>query len=575
MLESASRTDIASALEGLLLNEPGQFAPALAAALKLAKGTINPILYGDARFIRSDETKPRWYLASQSDLAPSIATTTSVMDSGTVSGSPRTAATPQPGASTNVTDEDDPAGTEITPEMLARFIKTDPAPRRPWTPPAASDENPHGLYDWQRDALERWRDHHFRGIIDAVTGSGKTRLAVAAIDEHARDGGRTVVLVPTIVLLHQWVDVLRQSLPTLSIGRVGDGFDDPLERFDVIVAVIASARTRAFLLKGASGLLVVDECHRSASEKNQDALDDRFTKRLGLSATHERMDGAHETVLLPYFEKVVFTIGYRRAIDDGVITNVRAAFVGVDFTLEERELYQKYILELRSLKRTLVREFGCPSGPFSMFLDTVIRLASGGGGMKAGIAANRWLSKWREKRELLAETVAKQTAVASLIPAMRDADRTLLFTQSIASANAIDDLLIEHGVAARPHHSDLSSDERDDILTAFAKGEISVLSSVQTLEEGVDVPDADLAVIIASSKQRRQMIQRMGRVMRRKNDGRDARFIILFVKDTEEDPRRGAQEAFVDELLDVARESNVFELEDAEALRTFLDPGRR
>jgi len=527
-------------------------------------------LYNDPRFIRSDETKPRWFLATQAGLVDAVATTKSVMQSGQrIEGT--TATKPVLADTDDDTDEYD----ELTPEMLARFVKSDPAPRRAWDPPVATSANPHALYDWQRDALERWRDRGCRGIIDAVTGSGKTRLAVAAIDEHARSGGKTVVLVPTIVLLHQWVEVLTAALPNLTIGRVGDGHDERLEHCDVIVSVIASARNRAFLLKGAEGLLVVDECQRSASEKSQDALDDRFNKRLGLSATHERMDGAHETVLLPYFERVAFTIGYDRAIADGVITNVRAAFVGVDFTEEERQQYQNYILELRALRRKLIREFGCPKGPFSAFLDAVVRLSSGGGGMKASITANRWLSKWREKRELLAETVAKQQAVLALIDAIDDADRTLLFTQSIASANGIADQLTQNGVPTRPHHSDLSSDERDLIMEQFAHGQLRVLSSVQTLEEGVDVPDADLAIIVASSKQRRQMIQRMGRVMRRKDDARDARFIILFVKDTEEDPQRGAQELFVDELLEVARESNIFGLDQTSELRRFLDPHRR
>ncbi len=565
---------IADAIEEVLTAEPGQFATALAETLRVAKGAINPVLYNDPRFIRSDETKPRWYLATQSHLADSIATSKSVMNSGSGGERPDRggAATTSPDlVGEGELDDYD----ELTPEMLARFVKTDPAPRRNWTPPTLSASNPHALYEWQRDALERWRDRGCRGIIDAVTGSGKTRLAVAAIDDHARGGGKTVVLVPTIVLLHQWVDVLTQSLPTLSIGRVGDGYDDLLQHCDVLVSVIASARTRAFLLKGAEGLLVVDECHRTASDKNQDALDDRFTKRLGLSATHERMDGAHETVLLPYFERVVFSIGYGRAISDGVITNVRAAFVGVEFIEEERQLYQKYLLELRTLRRKLIREFGCPKGPFSAFLDAVVRLTNGSGGMKGSIAANKWLSKWREKRELLAETVAKQHAVQQLVGAIGDADRTLLFTQSIKSANVIASDLTEAGIPTSPHHSELSTDEREQIMADFDRGALRVLSSVQTLEEGVDVPDADLAIIVASSKQRRQMIQRMGRVMRRKHDGRDARFIILFVKDTEEDPRRGAQELFVEELLDVARESNIFELDETERLRTFLDPDRR
>ena len=72
------------------------------------------------------------------------------------------------------------------------------------------------------------------------------------------------------------------------------------------------------------------------------------------------------------------------------------------------------------------------------------------------------------------------------------------------------------------------------------------------LDEGVDVPAADLAVILAASRSRRQMIQRMGRVLRRKPDGRAARFIIVYARGTVEDPALGAHEGFLDEITPVA-----------------------
>jgi superfamily II DNA or RNA helicase len=190
------------------------------------------------------------------------------------------------------------------------------------------------------------------------------------------------------------------------------------------------------------------------------------------------------------------------------------------------------------------------------------------------MVANRWLTLWREKRELLAETPAKMNAVTGFAGSLADADRALLFTQSILSANELALKVTEAGVSTQAHHSNLSSEERHEIMKAFAQGTTKVLASVQTLEEGVDVPDADLAVIVASSKQRRQMIQRMGRVMRRKHDGRDARFLILFVKGTDEDPRKGAHELFVEELLEVARESAIFEAGQRDEVRSFLDPQR-
>ena len=316
--ENLDRDEIVRRMLEILTNEPGQDATRLGAQLGLHKSVVNPILYNDSLFTRSGDAKPQWYLAEHADQIAVL-----VPVPATVGGE-----------SVAVKEEhaDPYAEDKIDLEALARFRKVATVPRVPYIAPSPDKENPLGLYEWQREALESWHLYRDRGIIDAVTGAGKTLLAIAAILEQVHGGGKTVVVVPTIALLHQWADVLSVSIPEARLGLVGDGHDDLLEHHDILVAVIASARNRAFKLAGASGLLVVDECHRSASEKNQEALDDQFEKRLGLSATHERMDNAHETVLLPYFRRVAYTLNYRRAIDDGVITNVRVAFVGVYFS---------------------------------------------------------------------------------------------------------------------------------------------------------------------------------------------------------------------------------------------------
>ncbi len=578
-------------LTAILAKEPGLYAKELAKRLNLSKSEINPVLYGSGHFLRRGDIKPRWYLAADAPPiveAPKPAPVTAVAPTEAKPTRPKTPKKKKDEESGEPTEEElailaarvaEIFGSDapnIDPAVIARFVKTNPPPRVTTNPVVEGPHNPHGLYAWQLEALDQWKLRESCGIVDAVTGAGKTRLAVAAISEHLAEGGVSVVLVPTVVLLHQWHEVLSASLPAgTKIGLLGDGHRGDRRPFDVLVAVIASARTRKLNLAERAGLLVVDECHRSASEKNREALDERFTKRLGLSATHERLDNLHEEVLLPYFRRVVFRLDYERAIADGVITNVRTAFVGVDFSEEEKQEYVRLQQALSSLRRMLINEFGCRPAPFSAFLDDVLRLTGAGSSMKSGIVANKWLSKWRRKKELLAETPAKQEAVGKLGDAINDADRTLIFTQSIKSANRLHELLGEQNIPVGVHHSDIDSVQRETILEDFAAGRHRVLTSVQTLEEGVDVPDADLAVIVASSKQRRQMIQRMGRVMRRKPDGRDARFIILYVNFTDEDPRLGAHELFVEELLAVARESNIFTMQgDEEALRTFLDPQR-
>jgi RNA polymerase primary sigma factor len=453
------------------------------------------------------------------------------------------------------------------------LVKRATSPRAPAQIVEPTADNPFALYTWQRAALDAWRTNGHRGIIDAVTGAGKTRLAIAAIAEHTDLGGKVVVVVPTISLIHQWYEAIEALLPDLTIGLVGGGYDDSLDDVDVLISTVASARNRRFTLNpGEVGLLVADECHRMASTVNRQALDARFTKRLGLSATHERMDDLHTEVLLPYFAGVTYSLGYREAIDDGVIANVRVAFVGVEFTPEEAESYREMTERLSSLRRKLVGHFGCRPAPFSAFLDDVLALTRKGD-RQEGMAANAWLTTWRARRELLAETPAKVEALTAMIGAINDSIGTMIFTQSIESANDIEDELSSLGVPTSVHHSEISDYERGEILEAFGERRLKASVSVQTLEEGVDVPDADLAIIVAASKQRRQMIQRMGRVMRQKADGRDARFVILYVEDTDEDPRLGAHELFVNELIEVAREVDAFALpENGSSFRTFLSP---
>ena len=445
---------------------------------------------------------------------------------------------------------------EFDSSSINRFIKHDNGCRPTPAVSSASPSNPFGLYAWQQEALSAWRANGHRGIVDAVTGAGKTRVGIVAISDALERGMKTLVLVPTITLLHQWYDDILELLPDVALGRVGDGYEARFDGHDVIVAVMASARSRRFSLRGAEGLLIADECHRSAAPQNKKALTAAFSWRLGLSATHERLDEAHVSVLLPYFHRVVFTLGYERAMADGVIAPVNVTFVGVEFSEDEKARYIKLQRELSSLRRKLVGQMGCRPDPFPAFIDDVLRLCSRGSADERR-TARRWLKAWNNKKELLARTPAKLEALTLLEEKLRTANRSLFFTQTIESAHDIASALRARNFRVELHHSELHPTERQENLRAFADGAIDCLVTVQTLEEGVDVPDADLAVIVSASKQRRQMIQRMGRVLRRKSDGRDAEFAILFVEMTDEDPRLGAHATFVEELTSVASSSQI------------------
>ena len=103
---------------------------------------------------------------------------------------------------------------------------------------------PKTLYRWQRDALDAWAGHGHRGIVEAVTGAGKTALGIRAVAMRLETGGVAAVVVPTRELMYQWARGLRRELAMVELGLLGDGRRDTLRQHDVLVATVHSARKR-------------------------------------------------------------------------------------------------------------------------------------------------------------------------------------------------------------------------------------------------------------------------------------------------------------------------------------------
>lgn len=429
-----------------------------------------------------------------------------------------------------------------------------------------------GLYKWQAEALAAWRSKGGRGVIEAVTGTGKTMVGIAAAGEELARGGQVLVLVPTRELLDQWTVELARSGPAHArIGRLGGGHREDLGGCDIVVAVVNSARDADLRPRRPGGLLVADECHRYGSDGNRVVLAEGFSRRLGLSATYARADEAHLTWLDPYFGGTCFRMGYRRAIRDGVTARFTLALLGVEFTPAERAAYAELSVSMSAARAKLIASGKVPAEPVGVFFAAVAGLARRDDSPLTG-AARMYLNALQQRRRLLAESPAKSQALDGLVPALLDCDRAIAFTQSIAGAEDAAARLRNQGMPAEAIHSQLGPAERRSVLTRFGAGSLQVVAAPQVLDEGVDVPAADLAVILAASRSRRQMIQRMGRVLRRKPDGRSARFVIVFVRGTVEDPALGAHEGFLDEITPVADAVRTFPPGGPDELCRYLRP---
>jgi superfamily II DNA or RNA helicase len=412
------------------------------------------------------------------------------------------------------------------------------------------------LRAWQAEALAAWSATG-RGVVEAVTGTGKTRLAVAAARILLDRGGRVLVLVPTLELQDQWARELRAVLPGVSIGRLGGGGDGDLFEHHVVLATPHSAaQVPIEPPPGAAGLLVADEAHRYGAPTWGAALKEPFSFRLALTATFERNDDGVADVLGPYFGDVVTRYGFDRAVADGTVAPFAIALASVALTDEERALHDGADRRVRQLRRELVGPLGMPKEPRALFAAVAAVVADADALSRDGpqvAACREYLVRVRERRDVAATAAGKLDVCRVVAPALRGG-RSLVFSDTVDQAEDAALLLRGAGVAAETVHGQLSTDRRRIRLAQFRRGRIHALVAPRVLDEGIDVPDADVAVVLAAFRTRRQMVQRLGRVLRLKPDGRAARLVLAVAEATAEDPDHGGHEGFLREVREVASE---------------------
>ncbi|MDA8080908.1 MAG: DEAD/DEAH box helicase [Actinomycetota bacterium] len=413
-------------------------------------------------------------------------------------------------------------------------------------------------YSWQLEALQAWDKAGRRGIVEAVTGSGKTLVGMLAMFASLEEGAKVHIVVPTIDLQRQWFTRIHGVLPSqITVGRRGGGYSSSLESVDVLISVVNSARGGSSQSTDfRSHLIIADECHRFGVKRNFSALGHGFQQRLGLSATYHRDDNGHTKFLLPYFERVCYSLNYDRAHLDGVIADFGVVFVGVDLSGEESTEYQylsdEIFILLKTFRRLMRIEFPDYSSLISALLDSVAgkyfhrdeRIEH---------VAKAMLARMRERRRLLESASGKLDALVALGPEILASHGTVVFTQSIEVAIRAESALNGAGIRARAIHSRTDRDVRKYHIRKFGEGDLRAIIAPRILDEGIDFPDADFAVVMASSSTRRQMIQRMGRILRPKHGGRLARFAVLFAQATVEDPRYGAHGIFRQDVFGSAK----------------------
>jgi len=365
------------------------------------------------------------------------------------------------------------------------------------------------LRDYQEKALERWLIDK-RGCIVLPTGSGKTHVAMAAINELSAP---TLIVVPTLALVEQWKDKLRRIFDEKNVGEFS-GKEKELK--PLTVATYDSAYVNAEKLGNRFMFLVFDEVHHLPAESYvQIAQMSAALFRLGLTATFERDDGRHEILKEVVGGKVFELLPDHLAGKHLASYTIKRIFVPL--TEEEKEEYEKR----KKIFKGYLRAKGITLRRAEDFNKIV--MASG-----YDERAYEALRAWEEARKIAFNSKNKIRKLREILDRHRK-DKIIIFTRHNELVYRISKVFL---IPAITHRT--GRDERDEILEGFKTGRFRAIVSSQVLDEGIDVPDANVGVIMSGSGSAREYIQRLGRILRPSKGKKEAVLYELISRGTGE-----------------------------------------
>lgn len=366
-------------------------------------------------------------------------------------------------------------------------------------------------YPHQSEALAAWKQAGRNGVVVLPTAAGKTYLALLAMQATPRS---TLIVVPTIDLMHQWYAQLLQSFPESEIGLLGGGARD---RTAILVSTYDSAAIHAEALGNRYALIIFDECHHLPTDFNRVIAEYAIAPyRLGLSATPERTDGKHADLNLLIGKEV-----YRKTAEElagSALAKHEVVQIKVKLSQLERERYKQLIEQRNNFLKAAKISLGSLKG-WQMFVQASARSTAG----------RRAMLAHREAKEIALGTDGKMRILGNLL-AQHYPERTLIFTADNATVYRISQ---EFLIPAITHQTPVK--ERHETLTRFREGKYKTLVASHVLNEGVDVPAASIAIILSGTGSAREYVQRLGRVLRKGDESKLALMYEVIAEDTSEE----------------------------------------
>jgi superfamily II DNA or RNA helicase len=404
---------------------------------------------------------------------------------------------------------------------------------------------PFSLTKDQVEAVEAWIENDSRGTVLYSTGTGKTEIAFecakrvaniihsssitpssssSSLSNPQNTTFNILILVPRITLIEQNIKrLLSYGIPRENIGSY---FGERKEVREITVATYQSIIRNLDIIRK-SNMVIFDEIHLVSDSAKvfrnifNVVSEDPKKALLGLTATLDETNlNKYRTILtlLPPVKRYQI----KRAVNDKRLAKPIVIPVKVSLTEKEQEEYDTYTSKIKKI-----------SNRFKRYDAESMTLLLRKGGFVSGMA-KAWFSNVRKRKLLLSCAENKLLSALNLITKKFPNERIMVFSETVDSITKLRDMLEVYGTKSKVIDSKTSAGKRQKILDSWGKDFYSLLS-VHTLEIGFDIPQVRIEIILATTSNMNQVVQRIGRVIR-KHEGKDLALIyVIYVSDTKDD----------------------------------------
>jgi superfamily II DNA or RNA helicase len=388
---------------------------------------------------------------------------------------------------------------------------------------------PFDLKKDQKEAVNEWINKKCKGSIIYSTGTGKTEIAFECarkiasliIEQNPQLVFKILFLVPRIILIEQ--NVKRLITYGIKKEKIGVYYGEKKEIKEITFSTYQSIIKNFELIKQ-SEMIILDEMHLVSQTARKfsrifEVLQDNPNKLiLGLTATIDEDNIRYSKImnLIPPIKKYMIN----DAVNDGRLSKPKIIFIPVKMNLQEKSIYDETTRSIKEISLKLKS-----SDP--VVISKLLKI----GGSRARLA-KIWFESVYKRKKLLTETKAKLNETVNIVKNHPN-EKIMIFSETIESIEKISETLKENKIPSEIIHNKVKTKERQNILNIWGQT-FFVLLSVHTLEIGFDIPSVAIAIIVSNTKNIHQLIQRIGRVIRKTDEKTESLIYVIYVDNTKD-----------------------------------------